>query len=146
LRVLIADDHEVVRKGVRLLAAEYQWDLCGEASNGVDAIVKVLQLAPDVIILDLSMPKMNGYDAATEIRRVAPSTKIILFSIHDVPTTARSVGADAFVTKSGAPQDLAVAIQRLFAQQSGVETTLPVTSETSASLTLPKNTETDPLN
>jgi len=136
----------VVRKGIRLLANEYQWDLCGEASNGVDAVVKVLQLAPDVIILDLSMPQMNGYDAAAEIRRVAPSTKIILFSIHDVPTTARAVGADAFVTKSGATQDLVVAMERLFAKRSSADTSSAVTSETSASLIVPKNTETDPPN
>src|SRR5678815_1707277 len=102
-RVLIADDHEVVRMGVRILLANSpQWQICGEATNGAEALQKVRELAPDIVILDLSMPIMNGFAAAAEIRRLAPNTKIVLFSMHETPATARAVGADAFVAKASA--------------------------------------------
>ena len=89
-----------------LLSDRSHWEICGEAQDGVEAIEKVAQLAPDVVILDLTMPIMNGLDAAQRIRQIAPSTKIVFFSIHDMPTTARIAGADAFVSKSCAAEDL----------------------------------------
>ena len=102
------DDHEIVRMGVRILLSDAsQWDICGEAKDGSEAIEKVVELSPDVVILDLTMPVMGGFDTAKRIRRVAPSTRIVFFSIHETPTTARLVGADAFVSKASAAQDLA---------------------------------------
>lgn len=89
-----------------LLSSADQWEICGEARDGAEAIAMVMELAPDVVILDLTMPVMGGFDTAKEIRRVAPSTRIIFFSVHETPTTARLVGADAFVSKSSAAQDL----------------------------------------
>ena len=107
IRVLVADDHEIVRIGVRVLfAGNDQWEVCGEAQDGVETLAKVVELAPDVVILDLSMPVMSGFDTAKQIRRIAPSTRIVFFSMHETPTTARLVGADAFVSKSSAAQDL----------------------------------------
>jgi DNA-binding NarL/FixJ family response regulator len=101
------DDHEIVRMGVRILLSDRnQWEICGEAEDGVDAISKVVDLSPDVVILDLTMPVMSGFDTAIRIRQVAPSTRIVFFSIHETPTTARLVGADAFVSKASAAQDL----------------------------------------
>ncbi len=100
-RVLIADDHPIVRIGVRtLLAANPKWKVCGEAANGEQALREIAKLAPDVVILDLSLPGMNGFEVAKEIRRIAPSTKIVFFTIHDVPASAREAGADGFVLKS----------------------------------------------
>lgn len=97
--------------GVRVLfAGSDQWEICGEAQDGVETIAKVVELAPDVVILDLSMPVMSGFDTAKQIRRVSPSTRIVFFSMHETPTTARLVGADAFVSKSSAVQDLPRAI------------------------------------
>ena len=94
--------------GVRnLLSDENQWDICGEAKDGAEALAKVMELSPDAVILDLMMPAMSGFDTAKRIRQVAPSTRIVFFSIHDTPTTARLVGADAFVSKASAAQDLA---------------------------------------
>lgn len=94
--------------GVRILFADNdQWEICGEAQDGAEAIQKVADLTPDVVILDLSMPTLGGFDTALRIRRISPSTKIIFFSIHDTPTTARLVGADAFVSKSAAAGELA---------------------------------------
>lgn len=107
-RLLVVDDHEIVRMGVRILFADNdRWEICGEAQDGVEAIKKVMELSPDVVILDLAMPTLGGFDTAKRIRRIAPSTKIIFFSIHDTPTTARLVGADAFVSKSSAAGELA---------------------------------------
>lgn len=108
------DDHEIVRIGVRILLSDRNhWDICGEAQDGVEAIEKVAELSPDVVILDLTMPVMNGLDAAQRIRQIAPSTKIVFFSIHEMPTTARLVGADAFVSKSCAAEDLERTINHL---------------------------------
>jgi two-component system invasion response regulator UvrY len=96
-----------VRIGVRILfSGSDQWEICGEAQDGAEAILKVMQLSPDVVILDLTMPVMGGFDTAKQIRQLAPSTRIIFFSIHETPTTARLVGADAFVSKASAAQEL----------------------------------------
>ncbi len=113
-RLLIVDDHEAVRMGVRMLFTENcSVEVCGEAQNGVDAIRMVSELSPDVVILDLSMPGMNGFETAARIRLIAPSARIVIFSIHDIPTTARWVGADAFVSKSSPLQELALTVNRV---------------------------------
>jgi two-component system, NarL family, response regulator NreC len=116
-RILIVDDHEIVRVGLRMLCATRpDWQVCGEAENAARAIAKVLDERPDAVILDLSLPAgMNGFEAAREIRRIAPATKIILFSLHEVPVTAREVGADAFVSKSRGVSELVSTIERLMA-------------------------------
>jgi DNA-binding NarL/FixJ family response regulator len=114
LRVLIADDSEVMRMGMRTLVGMKQgWQVCGEAANGDEAIAMVLDRAPDVIILDLTMPGKNGFEAASEIRRIAPSTKIVFYSVHDVPAAAKEVGGDAFVSKANAAEELLAAIERV---------------------------------
>jgi DNA-binding NarL/FixJ family response regulator len=97
--------------GVRVLFADAnQWEICGEAKDGPEAIQKAQELSPDLVILDLSMPVMGGVEAARRIRQVAPSTRIVFLSMHETPSTARLVGADAFVSKSCAAQDLAKTI------------------------------------
>jgi DNA-binding NarL/FixJ family response regulator len=113
-RILIVDDHEIVRMGVKiLLGGNPKWEVCGEATDGKQALQKIVTLAPDVVILDLSLPVMNGFEVAKEIRRIAPSTKIVLFSIHDVPATAHHIGVDAFVAKSSGIEALAGALERV---------------------------------
>ena len=113
-RLLIVDDHEVVRLGVRCLVdMNPKWSVCGEASNGKEALEQIAELMPDAVILDLTMPVMNGIEAAEEIRRIAPSIKIVLFSMHDMPSTARMLHANAFVAKSSAARDLPVALERV---------------------------------
>jgi DNA-binding NarL/FixJ family response regulator len=112
LRLLPLDDNDVVRAGLRSLIAEKQgWHVCGEAADGASAVSKVLELAPDVVILDLSMPVMNGADAAREIHRLAPPTKIILFSVHRLPLTASGIVIDAFVSKASGRKDLIPTIE-----------------------------------
>src|SRR6266446_3366150 len=113
-RLLIVDDHEVVRLGVRMLfAKDDSYEVCGEAQNGVEAIRTVSELLPDLVILGLSMPGMNGFEIAARIRLIAPSTRVVFFSAHEIPATARSVGADAFVSKSCPLQELARTVNRV---------------------------------
>jgi len=96
-----------------LLTNGGSFEVCGEAKNGMEAIRMVPELSPQVVILDLSMPGMNGFETAAKLRQLAPSVKIVIFSVHDIPTTARWVGADAFVSKSSAPQELVLTVNRV---------------------------------
>lgn len=102
--ILLADDIESVRKGLRArLGDGYDWQVCGEAANGREAVAKVAELHPDLVILDLSMPVMNGLEAAREIRRIAPATKIIIFSMHSsegLAGEAVKAGADTYIPKA----------------------------------------------
>ena len=114
MRILVVDDHEVVRLGVRcLVESRRDWQVCGEACDGVQAIEKVRELKPDVVILDILMPIMNGFEAAMEIRQIAPATKLVLLSIHEVPVSAKEVGADAFVSKADVAAELVSTIDRV---------------------------------
>jgi DNA-binding NarL/FixJ family response regulator len=114
LRLLVADDDKSIRGLVcTLLGAKDGWQVCGEATNGKEAVEKVRELNPDVIILDLSMPVMNGFEAGPKIRRIAPSTKIVFFSVHDAPLSFGQFGADAFVPKLSAEQELVPTIERV---------------------------------
>jgi len=115
IRVLIAGDHEISRMGVRvILAGDDRWEVCGEARDGAETVEKVEELAPDVVILDLTMPVMDGVSTADHIRRIAPITRIVLFSMHEIPTIARLAGGDAFVSKSAAAHELPRTIMELF--------------------------------
>lgn len=102
-KILIADDHEAVRRGLRSAVVSAGWDLCGEAVHGKDAVEKVKELNPDLIILDLSMPVMNGLDAAREIRKQAPNVKIVGFTMHEsqqVREQTSMIGFHALAAKS----------------------------------------------
>jgi CheY-like chemotaxis protein len=102
-KILIADDHEAVRRGLRSAVAGAGWELCGEAVHGQDAVDKVQALHPDLIILDLSMPVMNGLDAAREIRKKSPDVKIVGFTMHEsvqVREQTTMIGFHALAAKS----------------------------------------------
>jgi DNA-binding NarL/FixJ family response regulator len=82
-RVLIADDHEAMRRGLKAAMSSAGLQVCGEAANGREAVERTIELKPDLIILDLTMPVMGGFDAAREIRKKAPSVKVVVFTMHD---------------------------------------------------------------
>jgi len=116
--ILIVDDHEVVRQGVRsvILKSRPGWSVCGEATNGKEAIQQAVALQPDVIVLDISMPIMNGLEAASQILKLAPSSRILIFTMHETERLVRdirAVGAKGYVQKSRAGLDLVHAIDSL---------------------------------
>ena len=100
-RILIADDHEVVRQGVRsILQARPQWEICGEASDGQEAVRLATDLRPDVIIMDVTMPVMGGLAAASRILQRSSNAKVLIFTMHESPTLAKLVlklGAQGFL-------------------------------------------------
>jgi CheY-like chemotaxis protein len=104
LRILIADDHAVVRKGVAsILSSATYFEVCAEAENGEDAVQKTLQFNPDVVILDITMPVLDGLAAARKIRAFRPKTSILMLSLHhdaEIVAAAQSAGAQGFVTKT----------------------------------------------
>jgi DNA-binding NarL/FixJ family response regulator len=116
-RILIVDDHEMLRRGVEsIIRNNSLGEVCGEAGNGEQAIRKVQELKPDLVILDVTMPMMSGLEAARQIRRIAPSTKIVILTMHNSPQMAEAVqeaGADALVVKTEAASTLAEAIKNL---------------------------------
>jgi DNA-binding NarL/FixJ family response regulator len=89
IRILLADDDANIRRLIRrLLETHSDWQVCGEATDGVDAVQKVMQLAPDVVILDLSMPRMNGVDSGREIAKIKPDLPMLLFTVQQIEGAA----------------------------------------------------------
>jgi DNA-binding NarL/FixJ family response regulator len=101
-RILVVDDHQSARIAIRALLRWHQFDDCGEASDGKEAIDRVRELQPDAVLLDINMPRMHGIQEACEIRKLAPSTKILFVTVHDAPEFANAarIFAQGFVSKS----------------------------------------------
>jgi DNA-binding NarL/FixJ family response regulator len=102
-RILVADDNAIIRKSLNLLLTEHtNWTICGEASNGQEAIAMANQLRPDLIILDLAMPVLNGLQAAEEILRSTPKVPIVIYTLHQseqVELESKEAGARRVVYK-----------------------------------------------
>src|SRR5215813_3758432 len=117
VRILIADDHDLVRQGLRaLLAARPAWEVCGEAADGVEAIEKAAELQPDIVLLDLSMPRLTGLEAVPLIRRESPASEIVIVSQHDAAemlASALEAGARGFVSKSDIGSNLLSVIESI---------------------------------
>jgi signal transduction histidine kinase/DNA-binding NarL/FixJ family response regulator len=117
VRILIADDHELVRQGLRaLLASRPAWEVCGEAADGVEAIEKAAQLQPDIVLLDVSLPRLSGLEAAAAIRRESPASEIVIVSQYDpaeILPSALKAGACGFVSKSDIGSNLLSTIESI---------------------------------
>jgi DNA-binding NarL/FixJ family response regulator len=117
LRILIADDHEVMRDGTRgLIERQPGWEVCGMAGTGREAVAQAIQLQPNIVIMDMSMPDLNGLDAAIQIKRRLPRTEILIFTAHETDELIREVfeaGAKSYIFKSEAHHFLVDAIRSL---------------------------------
>jgi DNA-binding NarL/FixJ family response regulator len=113
-KVLIVDDHAFIRRGVQTILHPFpEWELCGEADNGNDAIRMAEELKPEVIIMDLSMPGLNGIEATRAIRKTQPGVKIVLLTLHESAELVRSAfraGARGYLLKTDAEQELVKAL------------------------------------
>lgn len=113
VRILLADDHALVREGIRrILDAESDMEVTAEASDGASAVELARDTSPDLVILDVSMPRMTGLQAAREIRRRRPEARILMLSMHDNEQyffSALQAGACGYVLKSAADEDLVAA-------------------------------------
>jgi len=113
IRIMLVDDHQVVRDGLRALLERHNFTVVAEASDGRDAVKQAERLKPDVAIVDLGMPRLNGLDAATQIVRESPTTRIIALTMHDEAgyvISALRAGVKGYVLKSQAGTDLVHAI------------------------------------
>ncbi len=131
IRILLVDDHPVVRQGLKtLLEGRSGWEVIGEASDGAEAVEKAKDLNPDVMVLDVTMPKMNGLEACRVLRRQAPQLEILFVTQHDSPQMMREAleaGARGYVVKSNAARDLLAAVEavsqhRVFTALNGRDT------------------------
>ncbi len=117
VRILLADDHEIVRRGIRpLIESEWGWEVCGEASQGRQAVTMALELKPDILIVDVSMPELSGVEVTRQVRQELPGTEVLVFTGQDSETLVHQLfaaGARGFVFKSEAADHLIPAIKAL---------------------------------
>jgi DNA-binding NarL/FixJ family response regulator len=115
VRILIADDNPLVRSGIKmLLRLHREWTVCAEVENGHDAVEKTVELRPDVVLLDISMPAMDGLTAAELIRRDAPECEILIVTHYeslDLARYAAQTGVRGYISKSHVSSDLEAAIE-----------------------------------
>jgi DNA-binding NarL/FixJ family response regulator len=114
-RILIVDDNLSARTTVRSLLDWHGFQVCGEAKDGKEAIERVIELKPDIVVLDINLPIMNGIQAASEIRRIFPQAKILFLTIHEEPELMARLHpfAHGFISRSAAGTDLIPALTRI---------------------------------
>ena len=114
IRVLLADDHTIVRQGIKaLLDAQEGIEVVGEAEDGREAVEKVKQLGPDVVVVDITMPNLNGIEATRHIKKINPEMKVLALTVHDNEEYVHQIlqaGASGYLLKESAVSDLVSAI------------------------------------
>jgi DNA-binding NarL/FixJ family response regulator len=117
LRILLADDHEMVRKGLRAtIEGHLSWEVCGEARNGREAVAKTCELRPHIVVMDFAMPDLNGMEATRQILAALPNTEVLILSMHDSEKLVHellAVGARGYLLKTDAGEFLIAAIEAL---------------------------------
>lgn len=128
LGVVLVDDHEVVRKGVRaLIETMPDWVICGEAADGLAALELAKEVRPDLVVLDISMPKMSGLDVIVELRKALPATEILAMTMHDserIVAQALMAGARGYILKSESGEKLLEAMTALSRHQTYFSSTV----------------------
>lgn len=118
-RLVLAEDHTILREGVRaIFAAEEDLTVVGEATDGREAIQRAEELRPDLVLLDLSMPRTGGLDALKEIKRVSEGTRVLVLTVHKTEEyvhAALQAGADGYVLKDSSSADLLQAVRSVLA-------------------------------
>jgi DNA-binding NarL/FixJ family response regulator len=125
----LADDHDIVRRNLReIIESRTDCIIVGEAIDGVQAVQLVRELAPDLAVVDISMPLLNGLDAARQMRKASPRTKILILTMHDAGALIAQIqetGVDGYVLKSDAPKRLPLAIDSLLHNRTFFDTSGP---------------------
>lgn len=118
IRVLVADDHAILREGIKSLLAEHEEiEIVGEAADGVEAVEKVRSLKPDIVLLDIGMPRMNGIEATRQITKEVPETRVLILTMHEDEEYIFPIfqaGASGYVLKRTAMSELVSAIRAVF--------------------------------
>jgi DNA-binding NarL/FixJ family response regulator len=117
VKILAVDDHEVVHQGIlMILQSRPDWEICGQARNGAQAVEMAQELQPDVIIMDITMPVMNGLDATRQIAKMGLRSPVVVFTMHEsqgLMESVQSAGGRGLVLKSRAAHDLIEALERV---------------------------------
>jgi len=121
VRILVVDDHDIIRRGLKqLLTSRQDWEVCGEAKTGWEAVALAKQLQPDIVVMDVSMPELDGLEAARKINKLFPKMGILILTLHFSDQLVRDIvaaGARAYILKSDAARDLVVGVEALANQQ-----------------------------
>ena len=114
IRLMLADDHRMLREGLSRSMTEHGFDVVGEARDGVEAVNMAYSLSPDVVLMDVSMPEMDGVEACRQVRSSAPDTKVVMLTMHadqDVLANAIRAGACGYLVKDCSTEDIAGAVR-----------------------------------
>lgn len=137
-RILLVDDHPIVREGLRtVLQRRVGWEIVGEAANGEEALEQAERLQPDVMVLDITMPRLNGLEVCRLARQKTPATEVLFVTQHDSPQMMRealNAGAKGYVVKSNAARDLVHAIEAVSQHRTFTAMTRPESGPASDSV------------
>lgn len=121
VRILLADDHNVVRRGLKaLLQDRSDWEICGEALSGREAVELAREMQPDIAVIDLMMPELNGLETTRQIRKVSGRTEVLIFTMHHNEALVHDVldaGARGYLLKTDAERQIVTAVETLLRHQ-----------------------------